>query len=187
MSVITKPNRHRAYIPVSASNNQGVDADVIVDRVSETGASRKAFSKVMASSNWQAPKHVSHTLMQSCLTHHDTTCMEHELSPVMTLHEAKKASHPCSDTRVIHASFLQAFTKLLGLKLVEPSSIDPETLFTEKFPTYTPPLSNIEVKLAICIQSIELGLHMVWGDLNLQIHFKYYGLFTRTAFCAIRV
>ena len=44
---------------------------------------------------------------------------------------------------VFHA--VQAFTKLLGLKLVNPADVDPASLFTATFPEYTPPLSTIHV------------------------------------------
>lgn len=41
---------------------------------------------------------------------------------------------------------VQAFTKLLGLKLTNPDEVDPATLFTQKFPAYTPALSNVQVQ-----------------------------------------
>ena len=41
----------------------------------------------------------------------------------------------------------QAFTRLLGLQLVDPSKVDRDSLFEVKFPSYRPLWSTIEVQL----------------------------------------
>ncbi len=41
---------------------------------------------------------------------------------------------------------MQAFTRLLGLRLVDPSTVDSSSLFNATFPAYNPPLSTIQVQ-----------------------------------------